>query len=109
MRFYSFFFEQFLHALLKTDPYNDPKLQFEMVKSRKTIKKDGLLRINDFKQDTEIIDMNVLVQDISVTLPDRPKSKKYLVLHIEKLSCHQVLEKKSKRLNFKQDKKLYVV
>jgi hypothetical protein len=48
MRFYTYFFEQFLHAILNADPYVDPKAEFEMQTRRKSIRAEHVKTITDF-------------------------------------------------------------
>jgi hypothetical protein len=50
MRFFSYFFEQFMNALLLTDPYNNPELEeLERLKRRKTMRKDTIKKLVDFQ------------------------------------------------------------
>jgi hypothetical protein len=50
MRFFSYFFEQFLNALILTDPYNNPELkELEKLKRRKTMRKDTIKKLVDFQ------------------------------------------------------------
>lgn len=50
MRFFFYFFEQFMNALLLTDPYNNPIMQeLERIKSRKTLQKETIKKLIDFE------------------------------------------------------------
>lgn len=50
MRFFSYFFEQFLNAVILTDPYNNPELEeLEKLKRRKTMRKDTIKKLVDFQ------------------------------------------------------------
>jgi hypothetical protein len=73
MRFFSYFFEQFLNALILTDPYNNPELEeLEKLKRRKTMRKDTIKKLVDFQQLTEIIEMDIKITDFAINIPDRP-------------------------------------
>jgi hypothetical protein len=81
MRFFFYFFEQFLNALLLTDPYSNPVLEgLERLKKLKTIKKETIKKLVDFEQDNNIIDMDIKISDFAINIPDRPQSSNYLSL-----------------------------
>ena len=90
MRFKEYFFEQFLNSLIFSDPYIDPlRAEFENLKNRKTIKRDTLKNMTDFKQITEIMDMNIKIENCSLNIPERPHSKTFLTFHIDELTVGQ--------------------
>ena len=81
MRFFFYFFEQFLNALLLADPYSNPVLEgLERLKKLKTIKKETIKKLVDFEQDNNIIDMDIKISDFAINIPDRPQSSNYLSL-----------------------------
>lgn len=81
MRFFFYFFEQFLNALLLTDPYCNPVLEgLERLKKLKTIKKETIKKLVNFDQDNNIIDMDIKISDFAIKIPDRPQSSNFLSL-----------------------------
>lgn len=62
MRFFYYFFEQFLDSMTNTNPYSDPyKEELENLKRRKTIRKETFKMLLDFKQLTEVMDMDIKI------------------------------------------------
>lgn len=49
MRFNSYFFDQFLSALTQTNPYKDPKIDLELIKSKRTIKRNTMKKLDNLK------------------------------------------------------------
>ena len=90
MHFFYYFFEQFMDSLTNTNPYSDPiKEEFENLKQRKTIRKETVKKLMDFKQVTEIIEMDIRLFDLSLKIPDRPKSKSFLLLYMQEFIVTQ--------------------
>jgi hypothetical protein len=79
-----------MDSLTNTNPYSDPiKEEFENLKQRKTIRKETVKKLMDFKQVTEIIEMDIRLFDLSLKIPDRPKSKSFLLLYMQEFIVTQ--------------------
>ena len=78
MRFYSYFFDQFLVALLMTDPYKDPKEDLELQKKRQTIKQDFVKVFTDFQQTVETCDMDIVINQVHISINDRHSTNQYI-------------------------------
>jgi hypothetical protein len=49
MRFFSYFFEQFINSLVLTDPYNNPEMEeLERLKKRKHMRRETIKKLVDF-------------------------------------------------------------
>lgn len=52
--------------------------------------------------------MDIRVADMSINIPDRPKSKTYLSLKIKELSISHHIKLKAGRFTFNKDRELFV-
>lgn len=72
------------------------------------MRKETVKLMADFQQDPETMEMDVKLTDLSINIPDRPNSKNFLALKVEKFQVSQHLRLKAGRISTNKDKELYV-
>lgn len=109
MRFFNYFFQQFMVAMTNTDPYVDTlQEEFEAIKQRKTMRKNTVKMMGDFQQVTTHLEMDVTLTNFQITIPDRPRSKTFLALTAKEFHVSQQVQLKAGRVYSDKEKELYV-
>ena len=72
-----------------SDPYADPRREFEELRNRKGIKVSKINEKTDFQQAKEIGKMDIEISNFEMKLKDRPKSKEYLLIASPKVCVNR--------------------
>jgi hypothetical protein len=93
--------EQFIDCFLMSDPYADPRREFEELRNRQQIKVTKINEKTDFKQAKEIGKMDIEITNFELKLKDRPKSKEYLLIASPKLCVSKAVGRDAGRFKNK--------